>query len=174
MNSDKAAAVRDSVNGCPAVVDESDVQKRNGDPFETHRGKTLTGDRLETDRSHYRPAYIEQSGTVGDGDGAERPVYVVVLEPLWHERTEVRSLSPELVYEVAKHDCRIRFYPPEHDLGGAIWIVDHFTEDLSNTDGDRCPECGGTYFKLRDGEPECAKCGATEESVQTTLTEMKA
>jgi len=161
VNSDKAAAVRDSVNGCPEVVDPDgeDLRERDGDPFESHTGKTLTGDRVETDRSFYRPAYIEQSGTVSDGDGAKRPVFVVVLEALWHEPQDVRSLSPELVYEVAKHDCRIRFYPPDHRLDGDIWIVDHFTEDLSRADGDQCAECQSTYFKMRDGDPVCAKCG---------------
>lgn len=163
MNSDKAAAVRDAVNGCPSVVDEDDIVEGDGEPFETHRGKTLTGDRMKTDRSYYRPAYIEQSGTVGNGDGAGRPVFVVVLEPLWHKTDDVRSLSPEMVFEIAKHDCRIRFYPPEHRLGGAIWITDHFTDDLEDSADERCKECSGTYWKLRDGEPVCAKCGASAE-----------
>jgi len=94
-----------------------------------------------------------------------------VLSALWHDPDDTRSLSPELVYEVAKHDCRIRFYPPGHRLDGDIWVVDHFSQSPENTDGDRCPECGSTYFKIRDGEPECAKCGTSEENVQTTLTE---
>lgn len=170
MDSDKAAAVRDSVNGCPEIVSDEDVIERDREPTTMHTGETRTGDRLEPRRARYRPAYITQSGTVGDGEGATRPVYVVVLEPLWTEPTDVRLLSLELVYEIAKHDCRIRFYPPDHRLGGSIWIVDHFPEDLSNTDGDRCPECGGTYFKLRDGIAECAKCGATEETAQTKLS----
>lgn len=168
MNSNKAAAVRDSINGCPEVVDpEEDLREDDGEPFETSHGgpeRAITGDHVKPTRSSFRPAYIEQSGTLGDGDGNTRPVYVVVLEPLWHEPTDVRSLSPELVYEVAKHDCRIRFYPPDHRLGGAIWICDHFQQDLSDTDGDRCPECEATYWKLRDGEPECARCGATVET----------
>jgi len=79
-----------------------------------------------------------------------------------------------MVYEIAKHDCRVRFYPPDHRLDGDIWITDHFSQDMSNTDGDRCAECGSTYFKIRDGEPECAKCGATEERRQAKLTEMTA
>jgi hypothetical protein len=176
MNSDKAAAVRDSINGCPDVVDPEDTSE-----YSTSRmtyspvadaDVTYTGEFLKPDRSCYRPAYVEQSGTIGDGEGATRPVYVVVLEPLWHQSDDVRLLSPELVYEIAKHDCRIRFYPPEHRLGGAIWVTDRFTEDLTNTDGERC-ECGSTYFKIRDGTPECAKCGAPTEqtdSAQLTLT----
>jgi DNA-directed RNA polymerase subunit RPC12/RpoP len=167
MNSDTAAAVRDSINGCPDVVrEDEDRREGDGEPFQTHRGRTLTGDSVDCDRASYRPAYIEQSGTVGDGEGAKRPVYVVVLEPLFTDLTDVRLLSAALVYEIAKHDCQIRFYPPEHRLGGGIWITDHVSQDLSNTDGDHCPDCGGTYFKLRDGTPECARCGATEETIQ--------
>lgn len=174
MNSDKAAAVRDSLNGCPDVIGDDALKERDGESLTSLSGgveKTYTGDHMDSSRSTFRPAYIEQSGTVGNGDGAERPVFVVVLEPLWTEPDDVRLLSPELVYEIAKHDCSVRFYPPEHRLGGAIWVTDHFTEDLSNSDGDRCPDCGSTYFKIRDGEPECARCGATEETAQTTLTE---
>ena len=173
MNSDKAAAVRDSINGCPDVVDPDDTSEYSQEVEKTEFGKDVTyaGEFLKPDPSKFRPAYIEQSGTVSDGDGSERPVYVVVLDTLWHDPTDVRSLSPEMVYEVAKHDCRVRFYPPGHRLGGSIWIVDHFTEDLSSTDGDRCSECGSTYFKMRDGSPECARCGHTEatEPEQTTL-----
>lgn len=175
MNSDKAAAVRDAINGCPTVVGDEDVQERNGDPFPTSSGgvkRTLTGDRVDPSRSSFRPAHIEQSGTIGNGEGAERPVYVVVLEPIWTDTSDVQSLPPEMVYEIAKHDCRIRFYPPEHRLGGTIWITDHFSQNPTDTNGDRCPECSSTYFKIRDGEPECARCGATEESVQTKLTEV--
>lgn len=175
MNSDKAAAVRDAINGCPSVVNDDDLVERDRDPFQTSSGgvkRTITGDHVKPDRSRFRPATIEQAGTIGNGDGAERPVFVVVLETLWTETDEVRSLSPEMVYEVAKHDCRIRFYPPEHRLGGSIWITDHFSQQPTDTNGDRCPECDSTYFKIRDGEPECARCGATEESTQTTLTEV--
>jgi len=159
MNSDKAAAVRDAVNGCPDVVNEENLCERDGDPHTTHRGKTFTGDRVKAAGSRFRPAYIEQSGTVGNGDGAERPVYVVVLETVWTEQTDVRSLSPELVYEIAKHDCRVRFYPPGHRLEGDIWITDHFRESIDDSDDERCSECGSTYFKLRGDTPVCAKCG---------------
>lgn len=153
MNSDKAAAVRDSINGCPLVVGEEDIRKTSG--------TAKNGDHIKTTRSRFRPDYVEQSGTLGNGDGRETPVYVVVLETLWTEQDDVRSLSAEMIYEVAKHDCSVRFYPPGHRLAGDIWIVDHFTENLTDTDGDRCPECDGTYFKLRDSEAECARCGAT-------------
>jgi hypothetical protein len=173
MNSDKAAAVRDSINGCPEIVNDDDLVERDRDPITTHRGDTLTGDKVDTDRSMFRPAYIHQSGTLGDGNGSTRPVHVVVLETLWHKRDDVRLLSSSLVYEVAKHDCNLRFYPPEHRLGGAIWVTDPLTADLSNTDGDRCPECESTYFKIRDGEPECARCGEVQtEAEQATLSEV--
>ena len=178
MNSDKAAAVRDAINGCPEVVGDEDLVERDGDNHRTHsRGtpRTYTGDRLDVSKSSYKPAHIEQCGTLGNGDGAERPVFVVVLETLWTESDEVRSLSPEMVYEIAKHECRIRFYPPEHRLSGDVWVTDHFQEVPTDTNGDRC-SCGSTYFKLRDGEPECAKCGEsqteTAETGQRTLGEV--
>jgi hypothetical protein len=161
MNSDKAAAIRDAVNGCPDIVDTEDIREYSSKHTKTRRGveTTYTGPHLSPSNTDFRPAYIEQSGTVSNGDGAERPVFVVVLEALWTNHSEVRSLSPELVYEVAKHDCRIRFYPPDHRLDGDVWIVDHFTEDLSDPNGDRCEECQGTYFKVRNGEPVCVRCG---------------
>lgn len=176
MNSDKAAAVRDSINGCPMVVGDDDLRERDGAPHITYRGGTevtLTGDYVKPTRSRFSPATIKQSGTLGDGEGAERPVFVVELKPLWCDPGTAISLSPEMVYEAAKHDCRLRFYPADHHLGRAVWVVDRFTEDLTNTDGDRCPECDSTYFKIRDGTPECARCGATEKTTQTKLTEMK-
>lgn len=175
MNSDKAAAVRDAINGCPSVVNDEDLVGRDRDPHTYTSGgveRTITGDHVDPSRSHFRPAYIEQCGTIGNGEGAERPVFVVVLEALWTATDDVRSLAPELVYEIAKHDCRIRFYPPEHRLDGDVWITDHFQQQPGDTNGDRCPECESTYFKIRDGEPECARCGATEDSVQTKLTEV--
>jgi len=177
MNSEKAATVRDAINGCPQVVSDEDVQEsdpkdvREGTRYHAGVTEKRTGDCTRGDQSTFRPAYIEQSGTLGNGDGAERPVYVVVLETLWTDHDDARSLSPELVYEVAKHDCRVRFYPPEHRLGGSIWITDHFSQQPSDANGERCPECDSTYFKIRDGEPECARCGATEDTVQTELTE---
>ncbi|MDS0280058.1 hypothetical protein NDI85_19930 [Halomicroarcula sp. S1AR25-4] len=168
MNSDKAAAVRDSINGCPDVVGEDDLRERDDDHYHEHySGEIRTGDRVEPSADTFRPAYIEQSGTLGDGDGSSRPVYVVVLEPIWKTTDAAACLSQELVYEVAKHDCRLRFYPPDHRLGGTVWVTDHFSEDLSNTDGDRCPECSATYWKLRDGEPECARCGHRKHSQPT-------
>lgn len=109
-------------------------------------------------RLTFRPAYIKQSGTAGNGEGATRPVYVVVLETLWHENTDVRSLSPQLVHEIAKHECSIRFYPPGHEREGDIWICDRIWQDMTDADGDRC-ECGSTYWKLQDGDPHCATCG---------------
>ena len=109
------------------------------------------------------------SGTLGNGDGAERPVYVVILETLWTESTDVRSLPAEMVYEIAKHDCSIWYYPPDHQLDGDIWITDHFAQEITDTNGDRCSECGSTYFKIRDGEPECGRCGTGESTVQTKL-----
>lgn len=153
------------MNGCPDVIDAEDTSEYSREKFTTHSGGrevTYTGEFLRADNTKFRPAYVRQSGVVSNGEGAERPVYVVVLETLWTNHSEVRSLSPELVYEVAKHDCRIRFYPPDHRLDGDVWLGDHFTEDLSNSDGDRCRDCDSTYFKIRDGEPQCARCGTPQ------------
>jgi hypothetical protein len=174
MNSDKAAAVRDAVNGCPDVVNEENLCERDGDPMTTHRGKTFTGDRVKVAGSRFRPAYIEESGTVGNGDGADRPVYVEVLKTVWTEQTDVRSLSPELVYEIAKHDCRIRFYPPDHRLEGDIWITDHLRESIKDSDDERCSECRSTYFKLRGDTPVCAKCGEPKSATGTPQREAAA
>lgn len=176
MNSERAAAVRDSIKGCPEIVDPDNTKEYSRKLEDRQHGGvevTYTGE-FVTPTSRFGPPRVEEVGTIGDGDGAERPVHVVVLSALWHDTEDARSLSPELVYEVAKHDCRIRFYPPDHRLSGDIWICDHFSQSPQDADGDRCPECGSTYFKIRDGEPECAKCGASEESVQTKLTEAKA
>lgn len=178
MNSDKAAAVRDAINGCPEVVSDADVIERSGDPFETSRGsvtETRTGHRLQPDAARFRPAHIEQSGTIGDGNGAERPVFVVVLEPLWFEPADVRSLTPDLTYEIAKHGCGIRHYPEEHRLGESIWITDSLTENMPerDTNGTRCEECESTYYKIHDGDIECARCGSpVTDQPQTTLTEV--
>ena len=174
MNSQRAAAVRDSLMGCPEIVDPEDVnERRDREPFETTQlgnDVKLTGDQLDLHDSRFLPPRIEEVGTFAHGD-AERPVFVVVLDAAWLDDSDVRSLSPELVYEIAKHDCRIRFYPPDHLLDGDVWICDHFGQDITDTDGERC-ECGSTYFKLRDGEPECARCGRVQNpNAQQTLTE---
>jgi len=178
MNSEQAAAVRDSIAGCPSIVDPDDTSEYSRRLEDRQHGGvevTFTGEFLTPD-SQFRPPRVEQVGEIGDADGASRPVYVVVLSALWHDTSDARSLSPELVYEVAKHDCRLRFYPPDHRLGGDVWICDHFRQQPRDTNGDRCPECGSTYFKIRDSEPECAKCGtATEQTTpdgQATLGEV--
>jgi hypothetical protein len=161
MNSDKAAAVRDSINGCPDVVDPEDTGEYSRKLEDRHHGGvevTFTGEHHTPDQTKFRPAYIKQSGELGNGDGATRPVYVVVLEPLWLDQTDTRSLSPELVHEIAKHGCHVRFYPPGHRLEGEVWVCDHFQSEIQDHDGDRC-ECGSTYWKLDDGDPVCAKCG---------------
>jgi hypothetical protein len=170
MNSDKAAAVRDSIKGCPGIVDADDTSEYPSDRLEsTELGNDVvyTGEYLRPN-AHFRPPTVEQSGTLGDGNGATRPVYVVTLEPLWTADHRILSLSPEIVYEVAKHECRVRVYPEDYRLGPAVWVVDHFTEDLSNTDGERCPECEATYWKVRDGEPECARCGTPLHREEST------
>ena len=173
MNSDKAAAVRDAINGCPTVIGDDDVSQNypSGPLTRTTRGveQTHMGGCTQTHRSRFRPAYIEQSGTLGNGNGAKRPVFVVVLETLWTEKSDVRSLPAEMVYEIAKHDCSIRFYPPDHRLDGDIWITDHFAQEIHDSNGERCSDCGSTYFKIKDGEPECAKCGTGTKTVQTEL-----
>lgn len=176
MNSERAAAVRDSIKGCPDIVDPENTSEYSRKIEDRQHGGvevTYTGEFLTPD-SRFAPPTVEQVGTIGDGHGNKRPVHVVVLSALWHDTDDARSLSPELVYEVAKHNCRIRFYPPDHHLNGDIWICDHFSQSPEDSDGERCAECGSTYFKIRDGEPECAKCGAREESSQKDATEVEA
>jgi len=173
MNSEQAAAVRDSIKGCPEIVDPDNTKEYSRRLEDRQHGGvkvTYTGEFM-TPTSQFAPPQITKVGTISNGNNAIRPVYVVVLSALWHDSSDARSLSAELVYEVAKHDCRIRFYPPDHRLSGDIWICDHFTQIPQNTDGDRCPSCGSTYFKLRDGQPECAKCGDSKQNTQMKLTE---
>ena len=83
MNSDKAAAVRDSINGCPTVIDEEAVRDRDGkDQYKRQYPKleeTVVGSYTHPRGYTYRPPYVEQSGEVGNGKGARRPVFVVVL-----------------------------------------------------------------------------------------------
>lgn len=173
MDSKQAAAVRDAINGCPNVVDpdDEDLVERDKEPRTMHTGKTYTGDRVEVSGNYFRPAYIEQSGTLSNGDGASRPVYVVVLESLWTEPDDARCLSSEMVHEVARHGCTVRFYPPDNRLDGDVWICDHF-QPIQDANGDRCEECQATYFKLRDGEPVCARCG-TPATDDATASEPK-
>ena len=110
MNSDTAAAVRDAINGCPTVVNEENVVERDSEPTEVRGINTRdgrhkrAGDCVDTNRCRFRPAYIQQSGTLGNGNGAKRPVYVVILETLWTESSDVRSLPPEMVYEIAESE----------------------------------------------------------------------
>jgi hypothetical protein len=177
MHSDKAAAVRDAINGCPSIVNEDDHIEYGGrDRFTTTRGGreiTITGEHVKPARSKFRPAYIEQVGSVGNGDGAERPVHAVILEALWLSSSDVRSLSPQIVHEAAKHDVRIRFYPPDHRLDGDVWFVDPLPQ-IHDSSSDRCLECGSTYFQIKDGEPECARCGHQAPSEHAELTELTA
>jgi hypothetical protein len=169
MNSDKAAAVRDAINACPGVVNESNLREDDGTP-RSFGDEIQTGDRYEFDsRLEFRPARIEQSGEVGNGEGTRRPVFVVTLAQLWYVHDSAVSLSQQIVYEAAKHDCSIRVYPENHSLGPAIWFVDSVPDDLSDTDGDRCPTCNGTYYKIHDGTVECARCGTERNEASDTL-----
>lgn len=128
MNREKAETIRDVLNDCAAVIGDEDLVEDDGEPFSTHRGDTLTGDRMKTDKSWFRPARVHQSGTIGDGNGNTAPVFVVILEALWTTTDDVWSLSTEIVETVAASDCRLRVYPREHRLGPAVWIVAEFLE----------------------------------------------
>lgn len=172
MDSNKAAAVRDAINGCPTVVNDDNLVERDKEPRELRginnpNGNHIrTGNRVDTKRCKFKPAYIEQCGTIANGDGQKRPVYVVILKTLWTKNDEVRSMSKEMVHEIAKHGCKIRYYPPEHRLDGDIWITDHLDQVDFDNNEERC-QCGSKYFKIVDGETRCAKCGEKKHEANT-------
>lgn len=176
MNSDEAAAVRDALNGCPDVLDPEpeDASVGAGTAARVDGPVTAAGECVSPDHTtQFAPAEIQQSGVVGSG-GEERPVFVVVLHSLWTDTSDARTLSEQLVHELAKYGCQLRFYPPDHRLDGDVWITDHFDSPVTGANGDRCAECGGTYFKIRDGEPECARCGTPAAPEGAELQEVRA
>ncbi|WP_276257188.1 hypothetical protein [Halomontanus rarus] len=178
MNSDKAADVRDSINSLPCVAHDAEPSENypGSDALTvTHGGEewTHTGECTTLEEFTFRPAAINQAGEIGFGGGELRPCYEVVIEPLtlpYRPRPAI-SIPPSVVHEIAKHDCRIRVTSGlrgDH-TPGTIRIRDDLAHDRTNDiDGDRCPDCGGTRFKLHDGIPECERCGTRLENEAET------
>jgi len=92
-----------------------------------------------------------------------RSCYEVLLKPHDPPRPAPGlSIPPSVVHGVAKHGCRLRMvagYRGEFDPG-VLRIRDDLAQEEQPDDRDRCKRWGCVRFVLRDGEPECAQCGA--------------
>lgn len=176
MNSDKAAEVRDAINTLPTVAhepEESFAHLEPGDEFRPAGGldRQLSGPHVRLDKYGWSPAWMEQTGEIGFGDDpVMRPNYDVFLRPLYVPTRPLPavSLSPDLVHEVAKFGCRLRVYAGfrERRQPGLVVIKDDLAHDQSRrADSDLCRECGCSRWRLRDGEPECARCGLPQARV---------
>lgn len=168
MNSDKAADVRDSINRLPCVAHDAEPSRNygNGTTTITNRGEewTHTGECVDLDDFQFRPATINEAAQIAFDGGDRRPCFEVLLEPLALPMRPLPSISvpPAVVHEIAKHGCRLRVtagYRGRH-MPGTIRVRDDFAHDrTSNTGGDECESCGCNRFRLRDGVPECERCG---------------
>ncbi|USZ73781.1 hypothetical protein [Natronosalvus halobius] len=181
MHSEKAADVRDALNGLPCVAYDPEPSENypGSDALTiTRRGEewTHTGPCVNTDEFTFSAARIHEAGQISFGkDAPMRPCYEVVLQPLTIPTRPLPSISipPEVVHEVAKYDCRMRVkagYRGEWTPGTI-----HVRDDLAHAqdpdaDGDRCPDCRGTRFKLKSGVPECVRCGTRLEDAETEYT----
>lgn len=165
MNSDKAADVRDSVNAVPCVAYGIEPRDYGGtDRFTTHKGGyevTITGPHVPLKDYRFAPARIEEAAEIAfSEDPDRRPCFEVVL-PAINLPGDCHAYIPrDVVYEAAKHDCLVRC-----GSDGTLRLRDDWQHrEEPDTDGDRCPDCGCTRYRLRDGVPECERCGATAES----------
>lgn len=183
MNSEKAADVRDAINGLPCVAHDADVS-------ENYPGRdVLTVNRRGVDWQHtgeccmkpcrdysFQPARINEAGEIAFGeDSPKRPCYEVVLEPLTFATRPLPTISipPSVVHEVAKYDCRLRVTSGFRGewKPGVIRVRDDLAHSQDpEADGDRCPDCRGTRFKLKEGVPECVRCGTRLEENETQHT----
>jgi len=183
MNSEKAHDVRDAINGLPCVAHDPKVYSNypsDGHTTTNFGGveRTHTGECVMNPSNDYAfiPARVNESGQIAFGDDApKRPCYEVVLEPLTFPKRPLPTISipPAVVHEVAKYDCRLRV---TSGLRGE-WTPGtiHIRDDLAHSqdpdrDGDRCPDCRGTRFKLKGGVPECERCGTRLEEEGTDYT----
>jgi len=164
MNSDKAADVRDSLNTAPCVAYGIDPRSYDGsEKFTTHKGGvevTITGEHVPLADYHFAPARINEAGQVGFGDDPDpRPCFEVVL-PAINLPGDCHAYIPrDIVFEAAKHDCLVRCAED-----GTLRLRDDWqTREESDSDGDRCPDCGCTRYRLQDGVPKCERCGTTAE-----------
>lgn len=181
MNSDKAADVRDSINALPFVIHDAEPSANypGKDALTITRGGvewTHTGECVDLHKFAFRPARINKAGEIGFGKNPQlRPCYEVIVEPLAipTRPSPTISIPPSMVHEIAKHGCRIRVtsgFRGEH-TPGTIRVRDDLAHDrTSNVDGDQCESCGCTRFKLRDGTPECERCGTRLEDEPTATT----
>lgn len=183
MNSDKASDVAASINGCPSVASGDDGISQNypaDDSLKvTRRGVEWnhTGECFHIDDFHFSPARIHQAGEIAVTDQSvipeqapRRPVFEVIVPAL--NIPESHAYIPQdIVFEAAKHDCLIRAL----DDGSLRLRDDLQGMSTSDSDGDRCANCGCTRFRLRDSVPVCERCGNTGDAEiregQTTLTE---
>lgn len=181
MNSDKAADVRDAVNGLPSVAydpEPSENYPGTDKLTATRRGEEWqhTGPCVHAEDFTFSAARINQAGEISFGkDAPMRPCYEVILQPLTIPTRPLPSITipPSVVHEIAKYDCRIRVTSGYHGewKPGTIRIRDDLAHAQDpDADGDRCPDCRGTRFKLKDGVPECVRCGTRLENEETTHT----
>lgn len=181
MDSQKAADVRDAINGLPCVAHDPEVSENypsDGNTTVTRRGVewTHTGECVHLDGPKgytFSPAEISQAGEIAFGENApKRPCYEVLLQPLSIPTRPLPSISipPAVVHEIAKYDCRIRVragYRGEY-TPGTIQVRDDFAQEQDpDADGDRCSECQSTRFKLRNGVPVCERCGNRIEETES-------
>lgn len=181
MNSEKAANVRDAINGLPCVAHDAEVSQNYPGKKKLTRTRageewTHTDECVKLDDYSFSPARINEAGQISFGkDAPMRPCYEVILQPLTPPKRPLPciSLPPSVVHEVAKYDCRVRVnsgYRGEW-TPGTVRVRDDLAHSQDpDADGDRCPECRGTRFHLKDGVPECVRCGERLEDEETPHT----
>jgi len=170
VNSDKAAAVRDSVNACPDIVDADDTGEYSRQLEDRQHGGvevTFTGEHIHLRDWTFAPAEIEVAGKVGFGDDPGlRPCYEVVVPSITLPGDMHGFVPKDIIHEAAKHDCLVRV----SDDGTLRLRDDWQHREESDADGDRCEQCGCTRWRLQDGVPECERCGNTAEVATETST----
>lgn len=179
MNSTKAADVRDAINGLPCVAHDPEVSPNYPGSEKlrvTMHGPDAyhTGECVDLRDYAFLPARINEAGQIGFGkDPDMRPCYEVLVEPLAVPTRPAPTISipPAMVHEIAKFNCRVRVtsgYRGDRKPG-VIRVRDDLAHDMDpDRNGDRCPSCKATRFKLRDGVPECERCGERLEETATT------
>lgn len=148
MNSDKAADIRDAINGLPCVA--YDPEPHPNYPSDGHTRVTQhgpeslhTGETCKLRDFQFCPAEMRQAGEIGFGDDPTmRPIYEVVLRPLSVPNRPLPTVSipPSVIHEVAKYGCRIRVEAGYRGEGqpGDIKIRDDLAHDANDDrDGDR-------------------------------------
>lgn len=179
MDSEKAATVRDAVNGLPCVAYDPDISANygtDGATTVTRHGTewTHTGECVDTAQYTFRPARLHEAGQIAFSDtAAPRPCYEVILEPLAIPTRPLPTITipPAVVHEIAKYGCRLRVTAGQRGewTPGTIRIRDDLAQATdAAADSDRCPECQATRFMLHEGTPVCERCGTQIETSPTT------